>query len=723
MLSSTTVGAWTKNGNDIFNNNIGNVGIGITNPTSLLHVQGNYSGGVDNLIPQMKIVNSATTSSYAFIKTMVGTGYVGGYPEIWMQAGGSTVDIRGVGNHDMRFWTNNAEKMRLTKDGNVGIGTTTPIDILAVYGVNKDTKLNLGGSGSFDEMISFANSSANNTWTIGRRNTASSLEIGYQTGTTIGSVRSGQLISVLTNGNVGISTTTPAYLLDVNGSPRFGNWAYGLTPGSTDLAALTTVEYVNGMLTSSTVWTKSGDNISNNNIGNVGIGTTTPGYKLDVAGDINLTGGIFVNGAPYVASKWSSNGSNIFYNAGNVGIGTGNPGTALHVQSNDGAVAFFNSRLNGGVYAGYLGNGQTNSAEEFGLYYASNDARLAVYDQANSLLLYGNSLAIDTGSNNVGIGTTNPGTLLDVLTATGDSYIRSLASTSDQSVGLSLGRGALSQWYLYSPANTTDFRISGLNVTDPFTIQNTTGNVGIGTSSPTYGLTVSPSTNNKTALFLDANSTKVIVKGGSNQASNNLMEWQDLNGNIGAYVNQSGNFRSASIAGTGGTNPSLITLGNGVSISTGVASNVPLIVNNSAGATADLFRLQSGGSSLFVVNNTGKVGIGSSTPNTATLVIATSTTNYSIDAGNYRVGNVASPVNNLDAANKSYVDSIVVATTTQGTQFGPWTVGASNSIYNNNSGNVGIGTTTPFTKLQVFGGAAFGSGTQNSFLSGARRKL
>ena len=90
--------------------NNGNVGIGTTNPTSLLHIQGNYSGGSDNLIPQMKIVNTATTSSYAFIKVMTGTGYSGGYPEFWMQAGNSNADVRVVSNHDLRFWTNNTVK-------------------------------------------------------------------------------------------------------------------------------------------------------------------------------------------------------------------------------------------------------------------------------------------------------------------------------------------------------------------------------------------------------------------------------------------------------------------------------------------------------------------------------------------------------------------------------------------------------------------------------------
>ena len=92
------------------------------------------------------------------------------------------------------------------------------------------------------------------------------------------------------------------------------------------------------------------------------------------------------------------------------------------------------------------------------------------------------------------------------------------------------------------------------------------------------------------------------------------MEWQNLSGVIGAYVNQNGNFRSANIAGTGGTSPSSITFGAGTLIETAIAGNVVLTVNNSGGATADLFRAQSSGNSLFVINSTGNVGIGTTAP-------------------------------------------------------------------------------------------------------------
>jgi hypothetical protein len=103
---------------------------------------------------------------------------------------------------------------------------------------------------------------------------------------------------------------------------------------------------INGYYVPSTAsasqWTTSGSSIFYT-FGNVGVGTSTPSQKLDVAGIGRFTGGImFGDGTTQTTaasvgsggSQWTTSGSNIYFNSGNVGIGTASPDTKLEVNGN-----------------------------------------------------------------------------------------------------------------------------------------------------------------------------------------------------------------------------------------------------------------------------------------------------------------------------------------------------------------------------------------------------
>ena len=182
--------------------NDGNVGIGTTNPSDLLHLAVNASG--DQSVLRLSNAN-ATANNTVGINFAPGNAMVTSAIKGIAEDSGSAVAERdgAIGFFTRLNGGSTTEKVRIDSSGNVGIGTTSP----ATYG-NKNLEVN-GGSGGAYLVVKGANDAD-----IGELAADGDIYLSAKTSSAlIFRTADTQRMRIDSAGNVGIGTASPGALL------------------------------------------------------------------------------------------------------------------------------------------------------------------------------------------------------------------------------------------------------------------------------------------------------------------------------------------------------------------------------------------------------------------------------------------------------------------------------------------------------------------------------
>ena len=224
--------SWPANGNDIYNTNIGNVGIGISTPNALLHIHDINASPSDHLL---NIGNNAGQPVF----TVIDNGFVGinsGNPTVQfevrespgadrvVEVNGRNValgDIDGGGAGANLFIDGDGTGNFQFTGGNVGIGTTAPVQKLQVSNGN-DGAIRIGNHVNWYGEFSYDYGQGDLRITSGNTSTATGADIIFNTYGTDKMIINGL-------GNVGIGTLTPSEKLDIDGGGNIevdGDYTY-----------------------------------------------------------------------------------------------------------------------------------------------------------------------------------------------------------------------------------------------------------------------------------------------------------------------------------------------------------------------------------------------------------------------------------------------------------------------------------------------------------------
>jgi len=768
----------------------GNVGIGTTTPNVELAV---YQSSTARIHLQNSTSGTASTDGL-----QIALSGVDGY--LWNWENGSTI-----------FATNNAERMRITSSGNVGIGTTSP-----------GAKLQVSGGGI--SIDGYSAPSSGQSLEMGYVSTYGQINSYNRTASAYTQLRIDGLTTIINSGsggNVGIGTTSPGSLLQVGVGNATANSLVRLGVGydtirssrggidwhdGSNVTGKIHTEY-DGTMVSMVFGSLYNSGYNSNNLmiirgnGNVGIGTTTPNGKLQVDGDfyvngidrkiMNYNGAVDYGTLTNNSVRFNQNGAEIarISTAGNVGIGTTSPGTKLDVTGIARATSLSTVSglgLNVAGYA-YLSQSLSGVMTFLGHNVRASDsvANTAVVQNASWIsslikLYYNEGITFHTDTTvyaagatyplsttermriqtngNVGIGTTSAFSRFTVSGAlTASSSQISIVNTEGGHAIIRAGIAGISNSGISLVTANVDGSSQNVRM-----VVSATGNVGIGTTSPSASLHVAASSGVIFGATTGAVGTSQITTASAGSPVSSRF----------AFGTDGSGWQYRIAKNTAGTIADLVTVSDNGSV--GIGSTAPsslleiagaspvLTINRTSGTSSTINFNSSGNNFASIISNpsngenrfsigpaaawggfhtfytdtsermritaAGNVGIGTTTPGASIHVagaINSTPTGDGFLAGiqsGYAVIHL-----NGSAATGSLIDFSVSGTDTKGrilydntnNYFG-FNTNGSERLRITSTGDVGIGTTSPSAKLHVIGNATVSAtlSTANAKISG-----